>query len=105
MNVVYFLLLTYMFTYKIKNKNKHKKEILTLNNLDQIYQTHVQEEILASSNINCVFRCTSELSDNSILKKLKEVTNRLNEKQYDLIKRVDQQYYCSSVKPLYLVKL
>ena len=42
MNVVYLILLSLISTYKLNSK--HKKEILTTNNLDQVYQTKLQKE-------------------------------------------------------------
>ncbi len=103
MNVVYLLLLTIISTYKLNTK--YKKEILTTNNLDQVYQTNLQKELIALSDYSCIYRCTSQVNEKSIIKKYKEVINDFSEKQYDIIKKIDQQYYCSSVKPLYIVKL
>ena len=102
MNVVYLFLVCLISTYKLNGKNK--KEILTTNNLDQIYQTKLQKEFLATSDFTCVFRCTSEINEKSIINKYREI-NSFSEKQTDLIKKIDQQYYCSSVKPLYTIKL
>jgi len=60
---------------------------------------------LATSNLECVFRCTSEIDEKLIESKYKETLNDINEKNFNIIGSADIKYYCSNIKPLYIVKL
>jgi hypothetical protein len=86
-------------------KNLGKKEILTPNNLDQVYQTNMQKEMIATSDYSCIFRCTSKVSEELINRKINEVVSSNTPDSYSAVQKLDQQYYCTSIKPLYIVKL
>jgi hypothetical protein len=101
LSILISLLFIKIITYKFSNK----KEILIRNNIDQVYQTKIQEEFLSSSDLSCVFRCTSPINKKEIENKYKETINNFSEKEYNIIQTLDQQYYCTSIKPLYVVKL
>jgi hypothetical protein len=83
----------------------YRKEILTPNNLDQVYQTEIQKEILASSDYTCAFRCTSNVSESVVKRKLKEVAAIPEENIKSNIQSINHGYYCTNTKPLYIVKL
>ena len=60
---------------------------------------------LAASNLECVFRCTSDVDEKLIESKYKETMNDLSEKNFNIIGSADIKYYCTNIKPLYIVKL
>jgi hypothetical protein len=98
--------------FLIKNT---KKEILTPNNLEDIYQTNIQKEFvnyfnlsmikLATSDFKCQFRCNSNIKEKLIQDKYKEHDCSFEEKSINLIHNIDLKYYCTDIKHLYFVKL
>lgn len=47
----------------------------------------------------------SEIDEKLIENKYKEMMSDLNEKKFNMIGSADTKYYCSNIKPLYIVKL
>lgn len=52
-----------------------------------------------------MFRCSSSVSDSSIEKKYKEEVSDFTDKKPNVISRIDMKYFCTALKPLYVVKL
>ena len=60
---------------------------------------------VASSNLECVFRCTSDIDEKLIENKYKETMSDIEERNFNIIGSADTKYYCTNIKPLYIVKL
>ena len=60
---------------------------------------------VASSDLECVFRCTSDIDEKLIENKYKETMSDMEQRNFGIIGSADTKYYCSNIKPLYIVKL
>ncbi len=93
---------------KFNSKNKLKtesktKELIGNSSSDD---NDVQQEYIAFSDYRCVFRCKSDQESLAGLKqKYLDLLNNKDEVTLNDISSADVDYYCSSIKPLYVIKL
>jgi hypothetical protein len=93
---------------KFNSKNKIKTELKTkeLVGNSSSDDNDVQQEYLAFSDYRCIFRCKSDQESIASLKqKYLDLLNNKEEVTLNDISSADVDYYCSSIKPLYVIKL
>lgn len=98
--------LTLQSTFKSKNQVKTElksKELIANSSTDD---NDVQQEYVAFSDYRCIFRCKSDQESLANLKqKYLDLLNNKEEVTMNDISLADVDYYCSSIKPLYVIKL